>query len=85
VSSIRPDAGVGCAYGMNRFGFYNPIDPRELAVRAAFYEVIGERPQTACERCPTSHRRVHVPEPRPCSAIHLASGVGSSAGRPPQS
>jgi hypothetical protein len=45
VSSIRPDAGVGCAYGMNRFGFYNPIDPRELAVRAAFYEVIGERPQ----------------------------------------
>jgi hypothetical protein len=31
---------------MNRLGFYNPIDPRELAIRAAFYEVIGERLQT---------------------------------------
>jgi CubicO group peptidase (beta-lactamase class C family) len=43
---VDPDAGVGYAYGMNRLGFYNPIDPRELALRAAFYEVIGERPQT---------------------------------------
>jgi hypothetical protein len=37
---------VGYAYGMNRLGFHNPIDPRELAIRAAFYDVIGERPQT---------------------------------------
>jgi CubicO group peptidase (beta-lactamase class C family) len=43
---VDPDAGVGYAYGMNRLGFHNPIDPRELAIRAAFYDVIGERPQT---------------------------------------
>jgi CubicO group peptidase (beta-lactamase class C family) len=43
---VDPDAAVGYAYGMNRLGFYNPIDPREVAVRGAFYEVIGGRPQT---------------------------------------
>jgi CubicO group peptidase (beta-lactamase class C family) len=43
---VDPDVGVGYAYAMNRLGFHNPIDPRELAVRAAFYETIGERPQT---------------------------------------
>jgi CubicO group peptidase (beta-lactamase class C family) len=43
---VDPDAGVGYAFGMNRLGFHNPVDPRELAVRAAFYEVIGERRQT---------------------------------------
>jgi CubicO group peptidase (beta-lactamase class C family) len=43
---VDPDARVGYAYAMNRLGFYNPIDPREVAVRAAFYETIGERPQT---------------------------------------
>jgi CubicO group peptidase (beta-lactamase class C family) len=43
---VDPDAGVGYAYAMNGLGFHNPIDPRELAVRAAFYEAIGERPQT---------------------------------------
>jgi CubicO group peptidase (beta-lactamase class C family) len=42
---VDPDAGVGYAYGMNRLGFHNPIDPRELAVRAAFYACIGARPQ----------------------------------------
>jgi CubicO group peptidase (beta-lactamase class C family) len=43
---VDPDVGVGYAYAMNRLGFHNPIDPRELAVRAAFYETIGQRPQT---------------------------------------
>ena len=43
---VDPDAGVGYAYGMNRLGFYNPVDPREVALRAAFYDVIGGRPQT---------------------------------------
>jgi CubicO group peptidase (beta-lactamase class C family) len=43
---VDPDAGVGYAFGMNRLGFHNPVDPRELAVRAAFYEVIGARRQT---------------------------------------
>jgi CubicO group peptidase (beta-lactamase class C family) len=43
---VDPDAAVGYAYGMNRVGFYNPIDPREVAVRGAVYEVIGGRPQT---------------------------------------
>jgi CubicO group peptidase (beta-lactamase class C family) len=43
---VDPDAGVGYAYGMNRLGFYNPVDPREVAVRAAFYATIGGRPQT---------------------------------------
>jgi CubicO group peptidase (beta-lactamase class C family) len=44
---VDPDAGVGYAYGMNRIGFHNPVDPRELAVRSAFYAAIGARPQTA--------------------------------------
>lgn len=43
---VDPDAGVGYAYGMNRLGFYNPVDPRELALRSAFYETIGGPPQT---------------------------------------
>lgn len=43
---VDPDAGVGYAYGMNRLGFYNPVDPREVALRAAFYDVIGGRPQS---------------------------------------
>jgi hypothetical protein len=31
---------------MNRLGLHNPIDPREVALRAAFYETVGGRPQT---------------------------------------
>jgi CubicO group peptidase (beta-lactamase class C family) len=40
-----PDAGVGYAYAMNRLGFHMPVDPRELAIRDAFYATIGGPPQ----------------------------------------
>ena len=40
-----PDAGVGYAYAMNRLGFHMPVDPRELAIRNAFYRCIGGPPQ----------------------------------------
>lgn len=40
-----PDAEVGYAYAMNRLGFHFPVDPRELAMRSAFYDVIGGPPQ----------------------------------------
>jgi CubicO group peptidase (beta-lactamase class C family) len=43
---VDPDAGVGYAYGMNRLGFHNPVDPREVAVRSALYEALGARPQS---------------------------------------
>jgi CubicO group peptidase (beta-lactamase class C family) len=36
-----PDARVGYAYAMNRLGFHMPVDPRELAIRDAFYSSIG--------------------------------------------
>jgi CubicO group peptidase (beta-lactamase class C family) len=40
-----PDARVGYAYAMNRLGFDMPVDPRELAIRDAFYTCIGGPPQ----------------------------------------
>lgn len=40
-----PELGLGYAYGMNRMGFYTPVDPRELTLRKAVYEVLGARPQ----------------------------------------
>jgi CubicO group peptidase (beta-lactamase class C family) len=42
-----PDAAVGYAYAMNRLGFHMPVDPRELAIRDAFYTSIGAPPQHA--------------------------------------
>lgn len=36
-----PEAGVGYAYAMNRLGFHMPVDPREAAIRSAFYAAIG--------------------------------------------
>jgi len=42
-----PDTGVGYAYAMNRIGFYFPVDPREAAIRDAFYQVIGGPRQPA--------------------------------------
>lgn len=39
-----PDARVGYAYAMNRLGFHMPVDPRELAIRHAFYRCIGGPP-----------------------------------------
>ncbi len=41
-----PDARIGYAYAMNRMGFHMPVDPRELALRRAFYTAIGGRPQS---------------------------------------
>ncbi len=40
-----PDAGVGYAYAMNRLDFHLPVDPRERAIRHAFYTCIGGSPQ----------------------------------------
>jgi CubicO group peptidase (beta-lactamase class C family) len=40
-----PDTQVGYAYAMNRLGFHMPVDPRELAIRSAFYSCIGGPPQ----------------------------------------
>jgi CubicO group peptidase (beta-lactamase class C family) len=40
-----PDTAVGYAYAMNRLGFHMPVDPRELAIRNAFYTAIGGPPQ----------------------------------------
>ncbi len=36
-----PDAKVGFAYAMNRMGFYLVDDPREAALRRAFYDCLG--------------------------------------------
>lgn len=40
-----PDTGVGYAYATNRLGFHMPVDPRELAIRRAFFSSIGGPPQ----------------------------------------
>ena len=40
-----PDTRVGYSYAMNRLGFHIPIDPRELAIRDAFYRCTVGPPQ----------------------------------------
>jgi CubicO group peptidase (beta-lactamase class C family) len=42
-----PDTGTGFAYLMNRHGFHQYSDPRELALRQALFgDVLKTRPQT---------------------------------------
>ena len=40
-----PDTKIGFAYAMNKTGFRLYDDPRELALRSALYQCLGERPQ----------------------------------------
>ncbi len=44
IGFADPEAQLGYAYVLNRLGTYHPVDPRELALRAAMYRSIGQSP-----------------------------------------
>lgn len=41
IGFADPDAQIGYAYVLNQLGTYHPVDPRELALRAAMYRSIN--------------------------------------------